>query len=366
MRDCENRHESLKAYLDGELPLRQKFSLVWHLLGCSVCREERDAMRQFSAQLKEEETPLSANLRNRILNSVSYSQPLVASPKNTSRLTAYRTLAWSGGAITLLFGVLFANKMLTTLPKTSSPMSDSAGSSPSASMANKPIKSNSAQPQSVDVTKSDGVGSQYEASSNARSQKGIAEDKTAMKRAAPGLIPEREKMSKMQESAPNQVRSSVQLASPSNSFEKIVNGNSEPIERKNRETFADSGGQVKSKSALGSPSYRFQNAAPASSAGGTSDKQRELYSPQKALASPKTREPGEQKQKSANQPTPITAEETKKNVLILSEKKSASAIKKRAKKYSLSDKKKDISKFHRKYKKRKPRKETIKKSFNRP
>ena len=374
MRDCENRQESLKAYLDGELPIVQKCALVWHLVGCSVCREERDAMQRFSAQLKGEETPLSTNLRNRILNSVAYTEPLVASPKNTSRLTAYRTLAWTGGAVTLLFGALFVNKMLTVQPnphmsdsiKTSSPMPTSAGSAASTFKGKMPLTPNLAQPQSGEATKSPRVILQNDGSSDARSPKDLTEDKTAMKPTAPGLIPKLENMSKMQGAAPNQARSSDQFASPGNSSGKILNGKSDEVADRNGQMPATSEGLAEPKSALGSSSSLGKNATPSSSSGRAPDNQGEFYSPQKAYTAAKKRASGEKSQQSANQHPPITANDTEKNVLIISRKRSPSVAKKKTPQHSFRVKKKDISKFHRKYRKRKPRKETIEKSFNRP
>ena len=374
MRDCEKRQESLKAYLDGELPIVQQCSLVWHLVGCSVCREERDAMQRFSAQLKEEETPLSTNLRNRILNSVAYIEPQAASPKNTSRLTAYRTLAWTSGAVTLLFGALFANKMLIIQPnpsmsdsiKSSSPMPTSAGSAPSTFKDKMPLKPKLAQPQSAEATKSPKIVLQYDGSSDARSPKDFAEDKAAMKLTAPGLIPKLEKMSKMQGAVPNQAPSSDQFASPGNSSGKILNGKSDAVADRNGQTPATSEGLAEPKSEFGSSSSLGKNATPSSSSGRAPDNQREFYSPQKAYTASKKRASGEKNQQSANQHPPITANDTEKNVLIIGRKRSPSEAKKKTPQHSFSVKKKDISKFHRKYKKRKPRKETIEKSFNRP
>ena len=141
---CEIKHESLKAYLDGELPLLESLKMRVHLSHCASCREERTALQEFSAKLKEDDTPLSSNLRSRILNSVSYSEAPVVTTARPAFSRAFKTYAWVGTAMSLIAGAFFINRMQSGTPALSdrmqsstparSEMKKSASPSPSAPM----------------------------------------------------------------------------------------------------------------------------------------------------------------------------------------------------------------------------------------
>jgi anti-sigma factor RsiW len=52
MSHCETVRDDLKAYLDGQVSLPRKAEIALHLAGCAACRQEAEAMKRISAELR--------------------------------------------------------------------------------------------------------------------------------------------------------------------------------------------------------------------------------------------------------------------------------------------------------------------------
>ncbi len=66
---CDSYVGDLKAYLDGELPLRRRATIRLHVARCRACREEVEAMEQIGNELRLGDAGgLDAGLRERILD----------------------------------------------------------------------------------------------------------------------------------------------------------------------------------------------------------------------------------------------------------------------------------------------------------
>lgn len=67
---CEEVHELLSAWLDGEVPPGLRRGLADHLAGCPLCEAEFAALRKLDAALGQLETPaprdLAAKVRRRL------------------------------------------------------------------------------------------------------------------------------------------------------------------------------------------------------------------------------------------------------------------------------------------------------------
>lgn len=77
-----------KAFLDGELTFLRRLQMRRHLQNCPHCREEIRIMQTIETELKSEENvPLEADLRAKILGNVPFEAPQVASqpPRPVSR-----------------------------------------------------------------------------------------------------------------------------------------------------------------------------------------------------------------------------------------------------------------------------------------
>ena len=99
MEICNSIQEHLKAYLDGELPLRQRVSVGWHLLRCPDCREARKTMTEISSRISiGESNGLDPALRARILSSVSYADGGTEQPRRPRAFEGGRRLLLLGGA----------------------------------------------------------------------------------------------------------------------------------------------------------------------------------------------------------------------------------------------------------------------------
>ena len=68
--------DNLKAYLDGELPLRTRLAVQFHLLRCGDCRREKHEMKDISSRLKAGDAGILGDaLRTKILSAVPDAAP---------------------------------------------------------------------------------------------------------------------------------------------------------------------------------------------------------------------------------------------------------------------------------------------------
>ena len=67
MTTCTPFEDDLKAYVDGELSLSDRYRVQWHLIGCGECRKECNEMRKLGHELTASLEPMTNSLRDRIL-----------------------------------------------------------------------------------------------------------------------------------------------------------------------------------------------------------------------------------------------------------------------------------------------------------
>ena len=115
MNNCREKQASLKAYLDGELPITERFTMRVHLMRCAKCREASSAMTELSRRLSPgEPEALDPALRSRILASVTYTdsgQPLDVT--SNFRKRGYPALVLGGASVVALLLVVVMNNPLS-------------------------------------------------------------------------------------------------------------------------------------------------------------------------------------------------------------------------------------------------------------
>lgn len=66
--NCQRVRDEIKAYIDGELGLIERWQVARHIRTCDACREEEIAMTKLTDELSEtEQTPAPEGLRDRVM-----------------------------------------------------------------------------------------------------------------------------------------------------------------------------------------------------------------------------------------------------------------------------------------------------------
>lgn len=67
--NCQRVRDQIKAYIDGELGLLERWRVARHLESCDACRQEEIAMTKLTQELSEtEQTPAPEGLRDRVMS----------------------------------------------------------------------------------------------------------------------------------------------------------------------------------------------------------------------------------------------------------------------------------------------------------
>lgn len=111
-RSCEAIREDIKAYLDGELATGRRMAVLRHFATCPSCREEADAMKQFSETLRYQEASsegdrLDPALRARILAALPTTPPPTPRVSPLALLLRKPMLAYSTVAVVAVVAVVF-------------------------------------------------------------------------------------------------------------------------------------------------------------------------------------------------------------------------------------------------------------------
>ena len=103
---CARLTPDLKAYQDGQMGWRQKWSATRHLTRCAACREELEAMREFSDRWRGADAEvLDPALRARILAAVPDTRPAAPAGSAPSRLRP-RPLLLAGAGLSAAIGAI--------------------------------------------------------------------------------------------------------------------------------------------------------------------------------------------------------------------------------------------------------------------
>lgn len=74
--NCQRVRDEIKAYIDGELGLIERWQVARHIRTCDACREEEIAMRKLTENLSEtEQTPAPEGLRDRVMAELEHEGP---------------------------------------------------------------------------------------------------------------------------------------------------------------------------------------------------------------------------------------------------------------------------------------------------
>ena len=120
---CDRVRPELKAYLDGQIGWWRQRAIRAHVAQCAVCREEREAMRDFSDNLRSADAEtLDPALRAKILAAVPHTPPAVANVRPAQR-RRQRPLLLAGAAAS---AALVGAALYPALTSHSVPVAESA------------------------------------------------------------------------------------------------------------------------------------------------------------------------------------------------------------------------------------------------